>query len=383
MVIESVTAATDEIVFNLDQTVTFTSSDDVILLVADGQLEGFPPVLYFDPFITAISLTAGSFGGFVTQVSGVGFDETTPSVGILSSAYDDSICIDDTVEITGYGEFICTVVPEIEIGANDVSSLLANGDPFSCPSSITGLSCSFSGAEASSPILTSATIRSPTEIVLEEAVLSDQSYDAICIFNGLDAAVTYEETSDGSGVYNVICTFTPGIPAVDSPEPIDLIYFPNSPDRTDKVFAIRNSVTVTNDNLVVPDTPQEYDCSYAGGCTYTVYGNYLPGALLADPVNNYVLVCDALKCPLIVALSDDFKAVCKLPALTDAVIVAGGTTDCDIDVYYDDTKQKSLEQAKYVEASTPSLTSFTPLYGTIDGGTEVTFTGDYLDSTKT
>jgi len=55
------------------------------------------------------------------------------------------------------------------------------------------------------------------------------------------------------------------------------------------------------------------ECSFAGGCSYSIAGNGIAGILQADD-NNSIMICDN-KCELDVAASTGQSAVCSIPAL--------------------------------------------------------------------
>lgn len=213
-------------------------------------------------------------------------------------------------------------------------------------------------------------------------MLSDSSLQAKCLFlNAMSEFATFEETSLNSGVYNVVCTFPLGIPYAASASPIDLIYYPNALDQEQKLFSVRNGVTLTSTFFVPLEFGPEHDCSFYGGCEYIIYGFAVSGSLINDPDNNYVTVCDTLRCELDIAKSDELKAVCILPSLED--LNTGSDVTCGVDVFYAGTKALTLKDAEYTVAATSTLTSFTPLFGPDDADTEITFTGTFVTGTPT
>lgn len=133
-------------------------------------------------------------------------------------------------------------------------------------------------------------------------------YDADCVFQNATATVTYNNG-------DVICTFSPSIPVAETSElaAIDLIYYPNAANRIDNIVAKRNSVLVSNPKTI-DSSGTEHDCSFAGGCTYSVTGDGISGSLSASPEDNYIEICSQ-RCELDYDLTDADTAVCRMAAL--------------------------------------------------------------------
>lgn len=282
----TVSVTTTAAVFSLD-TALDTSTSDIVFYTADGLPSGTLSSIDFTPALVEITLTEGSYGGFVTQVVGVGFGIDTQSVNLYNDNTSESICSE--VEVLDYGYFTCKVDLETAIASDDTIMLKIGEDTYDCANTDPTV-CFTESDQSSSPLLTYATVRNSTQIELGESVLSDGSIPAICMFQGYEGVASFEAVSLGSSDNHVLCTFSPGVPVAETAQPIDLIYFPDGLDDLDEVYAMRGDVTVTNP-LFIADPGANHDCSFSGGCPYAIVGNGLSGILVGDPTNSYVEVC--------------------------------------------------------------------------------------------
>ena len=288
-------------------------SSEAILVLPSGDIIAIEITLA--PSLLSISVNVGSYGGFVTQVTGVGFGVDTADVNLYSTDLGSNICSDVTV--TGYGQFTCTVPAETAMTAgNDVIKLAISTVKYDCIN-IDPTACNLASVEAASPVISSATIRSQTEIVLSSFI--SNTLEGYCSFGGLEAELTYE--ADGSN-YSIICTFAPGIPALETPESIMVVLYPTTDDMVDKIYVMPGSVTLSNDIFKLFWSAAEHECSFAGGCTYYADGEALPATIAANSDQNYIQICDLYRCEIDTDLSDSVRQICILPQMPTKYSVA-------------------------------------------------------------
>ena len=139
---------------------------DFKFYLGDGSPNDSDLNLTLAPSLQSISVNVGSYGGFVTQVTGVGFGVDTADVNLYSTDLGSNICSDVTV--TGYGQFTCTVPAETTMTAgNDVIKLAFGTVKYDCIN-IDPTACNLASVEADSPKLTEAIIDSLTQIRLKK-----------------------------------------------------------------------------------------------------------------------------------------------------------------------------------------------------------------------
>lgn len=131
--------------------------------------------------------------------------------------------------------------------------------------------------------------------------------DVSCEFQGVQGSTVMPSPGQ------VICSFEAGIPAADSAASVKLSF--TDPVTGLGVIADSNGQSLTN-ALSVGSADLGVECSFAGGCAYTVQGNGLAGAIQSDSMNK-ITVCEN-ECELDLAASNGSQAVCKLPALATA-----------------------------------------------------------------
>ena len=128
--VEIVNSPTIIAIFKLDETIVFLSTNDWLLMAADGPVYDTPETLPFAPQLATLSSSVGSFGGFVIQITGTVFDESTTDVNLYSTDLDTNLC--SVVTITGWGKFYCTVPASIAIDSDDSLMLRIGADIYSC-----------------------------------------------------------------------------------------------------------------------------------------------------------------------------------------------------------------------------------------------------------
>ena len=107
-------------------------------------------------------------------------------------------------------------------------------------------------------------------------------------------------------------TFPVGIPIADSATVPKLIFSSTEDGSQLVAYADAASVELTNP-LAVRDSTAGLECSFAGGCQYTVKASGLTASLLGDD-QSYIDVCGN-NCVLDTDLSDDSQTVCTLAPL--------------------------------------------------------------------
>ena len=104
-------------------------SSEAILVLPSGDIIAIEITLA--PSLLSISVNVGSYGGFVTQVTGVGFGVDTADVNLYSTDLGSNICSDVTV--TGYGQFTCTVPADTAVALTDANAVaIGASDVYAC-----------------------------------------------------------------------------------------------------------------------------------------------------------------------------------------------------------------------------------------------------------
>lgn len=106
------------------------------------------------------------------------------------------------------------------------------------------------------------------------------------------------------------CTFAEGVAGTDTPATPQLTF-------KDKITGVEltadaDGQTLTN-TVTIDSSLNGLSCSFAGGCTFTVSGNGIAGAISGNP-DNKITVCEN-PCELDLSQSTGSQAACKLPAL--------------------------------------------------------------------
>jgi len=127
--------------------------------------------------------------------------------------------------------------------------------------------------------------------------------DVSCVFQGVTGTVSSVSTTSAE------CSFAVGVPAGEAA--IASIIFKDQATQVE-LTSDANMQTLTN-SLSIGSGASGVSCSYAGGCTYTVSGNGLAGAIQSD-MDNKITVCGN-ECSLDLNASTGSEAACTLPPL--------------------------------------------------------------------
>jgi len=95
------------------------------------------------------------------------------------------------------------------------------------------------------------------------------SYDVSCMFQGVQGNAVMTDSSTAS------CTFDAGVPAGNAA--IATLIFKDQASSLE-LTTDANGITLTN-TLTIGAGSSGLTCSFAGGCTYSVAGNGIAGAL--------------------------------------------------------------------------------------------------------
>ena len=118
-----------------------TSSSNIKFYTKEGLASGSIASHSFNPALVRISPSAGSMGGTLLTVTGVGFGKDTINVNIYSSTLNKNICSD--VKVTGYGTFTCQTI-SAEILNTDSLKLVIGNNKYACANTATPANCNLS-----------------------------------------------------------------------------------------------------------------------------------------------------------------------------------------------------------------------------------------------
>jgi hypothetical protein len=277
------TTATVTITDMLDET-----SSNVQIYWTDGLPTGYADFasLTVVPTVVSISPSTGSSGGTLITVTGTGFGTSTEDVNLIDENSDTEIC--EEVKMISYGSFTC-LTKAMEITAGDVITLKTASGAFSCGNTATPDECLFEQLDASSPVVTGASISSSSSITITGTAFPTSDYDVIVLFKGVEtsSAVIDSDTS-------ITATFSNGIPISDTAASPSVRFVPTASDSRRRLMsladadlqlvAILSDVTVAN-TLSVTDSTSSLSCSFQGGCSYSVSAAGLTASLTNSATN--------------------------------------------------------------------------------------------------
>ena len=160
---------------------------------------------------------------------------------------------------------------------------------YSCGNTATPDECLFEQLDASSPVVTGASISSSSTITITGTDFPTSDYDVIVLFKGVEtsSAVIDSDTS-------ITATFSNGIPISDTAASPSVRFVPTASDSRRRLMsladadlqlvAILSDVTVAN-TLSVTDSTSSLSCSFQGGCSYSVSAAGLTASLTNSATN--------------------------------------------------------------------------------------------------
>ena len=262
------------------------SSSNVQIYFPDGLPTGYSGFTSMTvvPTLVSISPSTGSSGGTLITVTGTGFGTATEGLNLTHGPSGTDIC--EEVSVTGYGTFTC-LTTAMEITSGETLTLKTSSGSYSCVNSLTPDLCNFEQLDASSPVVTGASISSASTITIEGTAFPTSDYDVIVVYKGVEStsSVIDSETS-------ITATFDNGVPISDSAAAPSVRFVPQSrrrrlmslADADLQLIAIPSDITVTN-SLSVTDSTSGLSCSFQGGCSYTVTAAGLTASLSGSSTN--------------------------------------------------------------------------------------------------
>jgi len=253
------TTATVTITEMLDET-----SSDVQIYFTDGLPTGYADFtsLTVVPTLVSISPSTGSSGGTLITVTGTGFGTSTEGVNLTHDTSGTDIC--DEVNMISPGTFTC-LTTAMEITAGDSITLKTASGSYSCGNTQTPDDCTYEQLDASSPVVSAATVSSSSTITITGTAFPTSDYDVIVLFKGIESssAVIDSDTS-------ITATFSNGIPISGTASAPSVHFVPTSSSRRMlmtlvdadlQLIAIPSDVTVSN-TLSVTDSTNGLSCSF-------------------------------------------------------------------------------------------------------------------------
>jgi len=265
------------------------STTDVKVYTSEGYPEGaeITHTLDVPPALMAIDPAVGSAGGSKLKVTGSGFGTST--IGLNLNADGTDIC--SSVEIIEYGKFYCyTNTGDITA----TSLIISTNGTFNATAQYVASDAAYSQSET---ITVSSFTTSGSSITFTgSGFLSDHT--ATASVGGIQA----DTVTVNSATEAVASWTTTGIPASTQ---MPILQFTHA-DGYGHFAKFADSLTFEKVQTIVSST-SGLECSYAGGCTYTIESEGLYATLL-DSANN-IKVCGST-CAVRTDLSDHTNAVC-------------------------------------------------------------------------
>jgi len=253
---------------------------------------------YFEPRLVSVSPNVGSSSGSVLtlNVQGVGS-------GAEIAVYAGSTELCESIEIPAYSEVTCktkagTVAAETEL------SIKIGSTTFQCSNGVT-THCEYQTGQT--PSISTKSV-SGNVLTLSGSDFYQSGFDsAVVSLNGVEA--TSVTVTPGS--HSLDATFDHGIPA--SPAAMTpVVGFKSNSFSSDNLIhyaavsaTVSNTLSITGSNSI--------DCSYNGGCAYSLTANGLASALKGGSAK--ITLCGEA-CEFDSASSSGTTAVCTTPALS-------------------------------------------------------------------
>jgi len=216
-----------------------------------------------EPKLVSVSPKVGSSGGtlITLNVQGVGF--MTQGLEIVDSSTDLSIC--QEVKIVKYATVEC-LTNAAEIPAGTALALKFEGNKLPCANA-NAAECQYTQTTASgkTPVVTSITYDSDTGLTIKGTGFPTTGHT---ISFGLAKIVATKATA--SSATEIKIEYAKGVP-LSSAAQTPVIKFTD--DKTGAVFYATVQGTLTETEVVT--SSQATDCSFAGGCKYTIKGKGL------------------------------------------------------------------------------------------------------------
>jgi hypothetical protein len=273
------------------------STSNVVVYTSEGYPEGaeITHSLDVDPALMAIDPAIGNAGGTKIKVTGSGFGTST--VGLNLKANGVYIC--SSVEIIEFGKFYCyTMTGDIEL-ANSTTLFISKNGTVNETSYYTASDVIFSQVETIS--VSSVSVSGSSITFTGSGFLADHT--ATAKVGGVSAdTVTVNSANEVVAQWS-----TTGIPASTKMPELHFVHT----DGYGYYAKFADDLTFEKVQTVVSST-SALECSFAGGCTYTIESEGLYATLL-DSANS-IKVCGST-CAIKTDLSDQTNAVCELDKL--------------------------------------------------------------------
>lgn len=269
-----------------------TSSQNIQVYTSEGYPEGSEITHSLDvaPALLAIDPPIGSSAGSKIKVTGSGFGTST-AIGLKAGSAD--LCA--SVEIFEFGSFYCytnaievangTAITITVDGSANADSFIAGDASYQQTEMITITDISTSGN-----VITFTGTSFPTSDYTGSAQLNGVSADTVVINSATEAVAAWTTTGVPTATTAPTLTFT----------------------HTDgyALDATVDSAVVFNVTQDVTSSTASLECSFAGGCTYSIESDGLYATLLNSA--NQIKLCGTT-CALRDDLSSASYAVCELP----------------------------------------------------------------------
>lgn len=233
-------------------------------------------------------------------VEAVGIGRDTADLNLYHVPSSQNIC--ESVEVSTIGGSFTCQTKALTIQSTDEIKLAIGAMTYACGNTGSPAECTLTQELASSPSLSSVTLSAVDTITMTGANFP-AGQDVSCSFKGVEGTATLSGNT-------VTCVFAKGVPASDAAE-VAIVTFTDSVSKV-SLRADSNGQTLTN-ALGAVSGAASLECSFAGGCTYSISGTGLASALQSSDMNK-VTVCEN-ECVLDLASSDSSQASCTLPAL--------------------------------------------------------------------
>jgi len=300
----SVSATASEAKFTMIH-IDSESANVVTIYFPDGFPTGYASVktVAVTPNLIEITPSSGSTGGTLLTVTGTGFGKKTAGLTLVNAAGTD-VCA--KVTITAYGSFTCMTKPG-EMVKSDKLKIKTSKASYACANS-DATKCDYEQLTATSPTMTAITVASSTTLAVVGTNFPTSGYTCSVIFKGVTS--TSATISSATGV---TATFAQGVP-VTTAEATAIIRFTPTSRRmlsgTENFIEASTTVKLANAASVTAST-SGLECSFQGGCKYTVTANGLTSTLKANTADK-IDVCGET-CVMDESSSDASKVDCTVP----------------------------------------------------------------------
>jgi hypothetical protein len=242
----------------------------------------------FPPNLLLIEPNTGSAGGALLRVTGSGFG-IKDTVTLVDSS-DNDLC--QTSTVTGYGTFTCLTKAQeiteatmfIRVGTNKVGCHVETES--------TEWKCKYKQLTADSPTVTSFAVTDATTMTVTGTNFVAAGHTAKVTVQGVESS-SCTISADGT---TITATFSNGLPVGSSAMTPVVQLTPTARRMLSGgstvlyTLAANSGATVTN-SFTLTSSTSGLECSFSGGCAYSVTGTGLTATLLAPNTQDNIDVC--------------------------------------------------------------------------------------------